>query len=141
MPHPDSPDYEPWKQQLASELKHLDGDVLLIGHSLGGSVLLKYLSENQVHFRIKGLYLCASPFWGMAGWDYEPFTLAPDFAKNLPRIDSVHIYHSKNDVSVSYEHAERYKKELPSSMLHPINGASHAYENGIEQLVYDIKSM
>ena len=138
MPHPENPDYDPWKLQLDTEFGNLHGDVLLIGHSLGGSVLLKYLATNKTDFTVKGLFLCAVPFWGMDGWDYEPFTLAPDFAQNLPSTGEVHIYHSKDDPQVTFNHALRYEKDIPHATLHPIDGDSHVFENGIDQLVSDI---
>ncbi|WP_408010293.1 hypothetical protein ACJROX_08385 [Pseudalkalibacillus sp. A8] len=43
MPEPENPEYTLWKVQIEKELSALDGEVMLIGHSLGGSVLLKYL--------------------------------------------------------------------------------------------------
>jgi uncharacterized protein len=35
MPDEDSPEYEAWKDQIARELAALDGEVILVGHSLG----------------------------------------------------------------------------------------------------------
>jgi pimeloyl-ACP methyl ester carboxylesterase len=46
MPDPDHPAYKAWRDQIGQELGRLDPDVLLIGHSFGGSVLLKYLAEG-----------------------------------------------------------------------------------------------
>jgi predicted alpha/beta hydrolase family esterase len=40
MPDPDHPRYLAWRDQIEQELGKLDADVLLIGHSLGGSMLL-----------------------------------------------------------------------------------------------------
>lgn len=142
MPDPDSPDYELWKQQLDEELKDLKGDVVLIGHSLGGSVLLKYLVTNHVQFNILGLYLCASPFWGKnTDWQYQPFTLPTDFTKKLPQINNLHIYHSKGDPFVPFSHAQLYKDELPNSVLHAIDGDSHVFDTGIERLIEDISNL
>lgn len=139
MPDPDNPDYNAWKLRLDKEFKYIKGDVALIGHSLGGSVLLKYLTTNQVQFNILGLYLCASPFWGKdTDWQYQPFTLSPDFAKNLPPIKNLHIYHSKDDPFVPFSHAQLYKEELPNSVLHAIEGDSHVFDEGIERLSEDI---
>lgn len=141
MPNPDNPDYEPWAKQLQKELEQLKGEVLLIGHSVGGSVLLKYLTEHKVHFGIKGLFLCATPFWGIDNdWQYEPFILPENFSELLPDIGKVYLYHSKDDPIVTLKHAERYKQELPKTELNIVKGSSHAFENGIEQLVQDIKS-
>ncbi|MFO7446002.1 MAG: hypothetical protein R6W90_06520, partial [Ignavibacteriaceae bacterium] len=45
LPNPDDPNYVRWKLTLEKELAMLEDDLILVGHSLGGSVILKYLSE------------------------------------------------------------------------------------------------
>src|SRR5262245_15355781 len=47
MTDPENPEYVSWKLSLDKKLASLKGDIILIGHSLGGSVLLKYLSEEN----------------------------------------------------------------------------------------------
>src|SRR5689334_19821259 len=42
---PDHPTYRRWKELLDTEFAALQHGSILIGHSLGGSVLLKYLAE------------------------------------------------------------------------------------------------
>src|SRR2546421_10377905 len=64
MPHEDDADYEIWKVQIASELTAVNDPVLLLGHSMGASILLKYLSESEVERTIAGIFLIATPFWG-----------------------------------------------------------------------------
>src|SRR3712207_4077141 len=60
MPDEESPEYEAWKKQIAKELTALHGEVILVGHSLGASILLKYLSEEKVEKPVAGLFLIAS---------------------------------------------------------------------------------
>jgi predicted alpha/beta hydrolase family esterase len=141
MPSPDNPDYEPWERQLEIELKDVQGDVVIIGHSLGGSVIVKYLATHQVNCTVAGLYLCAAPFWGKDDWQYEPFTLSSDFVTHLPPIGSVHLYHSKDDPFVPYRHAEFYRDVLPGAVLHTIEGDNHLFDTGNEQLLEDIRSL
>lgn len=40
--NPENPEYSLWKAQLEKEFTKLNSEVVLVGHSLGGSVLLKY---------------------------------------------------------------------------------------------------
>ncbi len=142
MPSANNPDYSPWKLQLDKEFENVTGDVILIGHSLGGSVLLKYLTANKVHFNIQALYLCASPYWGEdSEWQYQPFALPPMFVELLPLIPNVHIYHSRDDPFVPYRHAELYRDALPNSVLHEIEGDSHVFDNGIASLPGDIRAV
>jgi predicted alpha/beta hydrolase family esterase len=48
MPEEDSATYADWKAPIERELATLDDAVILVGHSVGGSVLVNYLSEQQV---------------------------------------------------------------------------------------------
>jgi uncharacterized protein len=142
MPKPQAPDYGPWKAKLAKILSGLKGDVILIGHSLGGSVLLKYLSEEKVKIRIPALFLAATPFWGEKGWEYDVFRLRDGFAKKLPAIPFIFIYHSRKDEVVEFRHLKRYTDELPKALLRPIPGNSHVFdEAGLPELIADLKAI
>ena len=37
-----------WPPQIGKEIANIKGNVILVGHSLGASLLLKYLSENEI---------------------------------------------------------------------------------------------
>src|SRR6186997_1796735 len=43
----DAPDFG-WGAQIGEQIASIEGEVILVGHSLGASILLKYLSENTV---------------------------------------------------------------------------------------------
>jgi serine hydrolase len=142
MPKPQAPDYGLWKAMLKKILSGLKGDVILIGHSLGGSVLLKYLSEEKVKIRIPALFLAATPFWGEKGWEYDVFRLQDGFAKKLPAIPFIFLYHSRKDEVVEFRHLKRYADELPKALLRPIAGSEHVFdEKGLPELVADLKAI
>ena len=142
MPKPQAPDYGPWKSMLTKILSGLKGDVILIGHSLGGSVLLKYLSEEKVKIRVPALFLAATPYWGLKGWEYDVFRLREGFAKKLPAIPFVFIYHSRKDEVVEFRHFKRYADELPKALLRPIPGSAHVFDGeGLPELIADIKAI
>lgn len=141
MPRPDNPDYGPWKDKVGKELAKLrDGDVL-VGHSLGGSVLLKYLSEEDCCLRFSALFLVATPFWGLPGWEYEGFMLRRGFAKHLPEIGRISIYHAKDDAVVARSHALRYRRSIPGAALREVGGMGHAFDGGeCGELVEDLRA-
>ena len=58
-------EYEAWREQIARELAALGWDVVLVGHSLGASILLKYLSEEELEKPVAGIFLIAPPYWGL----------------------------------------------------------------------------
>src|SRR5215213_7482792 len=80
------PHYRPWRDRIDAELRGIAGAVVLVGHSFGGSVLLKYLTDGPPPRPIAGLFLVAVPFWGPEGWAYDEYALPTDFASNLPAI-------------------------------------------------------
>lgn len=134
------PDYALWKAQIANEINALSGEVLLVGHSLGGSVLLKYLSEEDCQLTISGLFLIAAPYWGKDDdWQSEDFRLPDSFANMLPRISSLYLYHSRHDPVVPFAHAQHYSKQLPQAVTREYEGDDHYFREGLPELVDDIK--
>ncbi|MDB5104683.1 MAG: serine hydrolase family protein [Fibrobacteres bacterium] len=141
MPRPQAPDYAAWKAKLAGFLPALKGDAILIGHSLGGSVLLKYLSEEKVKTRIPALFLAATPYWGEKGWEYEVFHLKDGFEKRLPAIPEIFLYHSRKDGVVPFGHLKRYAEKLKQGKVRALKGDSHAFEGGMPEMLADLKTI
>lgn len=138
---PDAPTYEMWKEMFDLELPQLTGKVYLIGHSLGGSTLLKYLSEETCDVKIAGLFLVSPPFWGKGGWEAEDFALRSDFSEHLPDIPEIHLYHCLNDPVVPVDHVAFYRNLLPGAFIHKLNGNDHAFSDGLPILVEHITSV
>jgi predicted alpha/beta hydrolase family esterase len=135
MPDADNPRYQPWRDQIERELAAIEGRAVLVGHSFGGSVLLKYLAEGSYRQPIDGLFLVAVPFWGA---EFEEFMLPEDFAARLRRT-KVFLYHSLDDPEVPFASLRRYEKELPNATSRPALGSEHSFVNGLPELVDDIQ--
>ncbi|MCM3260473.1 alpha/beta fold hydrolase [Paenibacillus lautus] len=134
------PDYALWKAQIASEIEGLDEEVILVGHSLGGSLLLKYLSEEGCKRTISGLFLIAAPYWGKEDdWQNEEFALTKSFASKLPQLPNLFLYHSRHDPVVPFAHAQHYAKQLPEAVTRVYEGDDHYFREGLPELVDDIK--
>jgi predicted alpha/beta hydrolase family esterase len=91
MPDEDSPLYAAWRDRIASELAELDGEVFLVGHSLGASILLKYISEESTATPIAGTFLDAAPYWGVEDWEVDewvPFATSRYMRNRFRRQDS-----------------------------------------------------
>lgn len=142
MPDLENPEYEPWKKQLEKELAALDDEVILVGHSLGSSVLLKYLSEKKYKKPIAGIFLIASPYWGGdEDWQVDEYTLREDFASKLPRIRRIFLYHSRDDEIVPFAHLALYAQALPQATVRELDGYGHVFNKKFPELVDDIKSL
>jgi uncharacterized protein len=138
---PVSPEYESWKEQIASELAALDGDVILVGHSLGASVLLKYLSEEKVEKPVSGLFLVASPYWGAEDWEVSEYALQDGFASRLPRELPVFLYHSRDDDVVPFAHLEMYTNKLAQATVHEFDGRGHQFNDDLSEVARDIQGL
>lgn len=132
---PEAPSTKLWQELFERELAAQTGEILLMGHSLGGSMLLKYFSEHATRLTIQGLILISTPYWGTKDWDYDEFALQADFPKYLPEIPAIHIFHSLHDPVVAYEHALKYRDRLPQARLHPIKGNEHVFAQGLPELL------
>src|SRR4051812_42242423 len=75
MPDEDNASYAAWKAEIDSRLAPMTGSVALVGHSVGASVLLKYLCDQTPTRQLTGLFLIAPPYWGASKfWTWDEAT-------------------------------------------------------------------
>lgn len=55
----DAPDFG-WPEQIGEQIASLKDGFVLVAHSLGASMLLKYISENEAPFKSAGIFLLAA---------------------------------------------------------------------------------
>lgn len=142
MPDEGDADYEAWKQQIEKELAASQVPVVLIGHSVGGSILIKCLSELGVDRRVVGILLIAAPFWGGGGWlyeGYEKLALPKNFATKFPKDARMYLYHSRDDEIVPFEHLGLYAQEFPHAIVREFDEGGHQLNNDWPEVVKDIK--
>jgi predicted alpha/beta hydrolase family esterase len=138
MPDEDRPEYGAWKDQIAKELAALDGEVILVGHSLGASMLLKYLSEENVKKPVAGIFLIAPPYWGAEDWGVSEYALQENFASKLPKELPVFFYHSRDDEWVPFAHLALYTEKLPQATIHEFDGRGHQLDDDLSEVARDI---
>jgi len=138
MPDPDHPRFLAWRDQIEQERGKLDADALLIGHSLGGSMLLKYLAEGTDPRPIVGLFLVSVPDFGKQDWERE-YAVPEDFASHLPSIRHLFLYHSRSDQDVPFASLRHYQEQLPQATVRVLDGKDHSFTEGLPLLAQDIK--
>ena len=141
MPSKNNAKYSEWKILFEHHLPFIEDNIILVGHSLGGIFLAKYLSENNTPFSIAQLHLVA------AVYDHEDeieqlgdFKLS-DFpgkllGKNIPEI---HLYHSKDDDIVPISESEKYHAQIPGSHFHIFEDRYHFLDETFPELFENIK--
>jgi uncharacterized protein len=141
---PDSatdPHYEPWCDRLSAELKGLEGKVIVFGHSLGGSVAIKYGGELGFGENVAGLVSTATPYWGTSDWE-EEWALPESWpAEGVPLSPTI-LFHSRDDEEIPFAHLDLYSKRLPDAAIHPLDGCGHLYDRGdISEIVAAVRSL
>jgi predicted alpha/beta hydrolase family esterase len=124
MPEPDDPDAAAWGKAVRKEMGGMSGDFVAVGHSLGGSTILKELAENGVPRKLRGVVTLAMPFW--PDWKIKSYALPKDVSR-LAKVPMV-LYFSSDDGTVAIEHLDRYGKLLPHAMLKRISGTDHLFD-------------
>jgi predicted alpha/beta hydrolase family esterase len=127
--------------QIDKAISNSAGDTILAGHSLGASMLLKYLSENELKKKISGVFLLSTPFWsGDEDWK-EPLKLKKNFANTVSKDIPIFMYHCTDDEVVPFAHLALYKQHLPWATFREIHSGGHQVNNDLAIVAQDIKSL
>ena len=138
MPRPGHPHYWAWACQIDALLR-ASRRPIVVGHSFGASVLLKYLAETVRRPALAGLFLVATPFWGP---DFPEFALPSDFGERLRALSPLYLYHSRDDAESPFEHLERYRSVLPLATVRVLDGRGHEFNQAqFPELVADIRGL
>jgi predicted alpha/beta hydrolase family esterase len=139
MPVEDSAQYSDWTARIASALPPRGNEVVLVGHSVGGSVLLRYLCEQPVAAPVTGLFVIATPFWGADDfWDWDEVQLPEDAAEKLATVPRIFLYHSRDDEVVPFSHLALYSARLPQATIRPVEVGGHQFDNDLADVARDI---
>ncbi len=115
--------------------------MILVGHSLGASILLKYLSEGNAEKPVAGVFLVAPPYWGAEDWEVSEYALQADFASKIPKELAVFFYHSRDDEWVPFAHLTLYAEKLPQATIHQFDDRGHQFDDDLSEVTRDIKRL
>lgn len=115
-----------WSTQISAQLNP-DVDTV-VGHSFGGSTLLKMLTEADLG--IARLVLLAAPDWGPDGWDVADYALPSDPDHRLPSALRIDLHHCTDDDIVPVAHLELLSARLPRAAVVRHRHGGHQFEGG-----------
>ena len=102
--------------------------LILVGHSLGATFLVKYLTENLFPRHIDALHLI-SPVYDDTGLKWESlgtFRFAPQALPHFhDQAKHIHIWSSTDDSVVPYDHSVKFHVNLVGSTLHTLHDRGH----------------
>ncbi|HRY82147.1 MAG TPA: alpha/beta hydrolase [Candidatus Moranbacteria bacterium] len=130
--------YSEWKIWFEKFFPFLKDRVILIGGSLGGIFLAKYLSENNFPVKIKAAFLVAAPHSDNYLGDFA----LPESLENFSRqADKIFLYHSKDDPEVPFSELEKYAKALPKAEKIIFEDKGHFMLKEFPEIVEKLKSL
>lgn len=114
MPLQDNAKYHEWKIHFERYFSQLRNNIILIGISLGGIFLAKYLSENKFPKKILSTYLICPPFDNTLPKEdlVGGFKLKSDLSMIEKNSGNLKVLFSEDDDIVPVSHAKRYEKKL-----------------------------
>lgn len=119
MPLQDNAKYRDWKIHFERHFPFLRNNIILIGNSLGGIFLAKYLSENKFPKKILATYLVCPPFDNTCPEEdlVGGFKLKSNLSLLEKNSKNLTLLFSRDDDSVPVSHAEKYRKKLKSAKI------------------------
>lgn len=130
MPDEADPKYAAWKPAL---LDVLEDHEIVIGHSVGGTILLHALAEARREPR--AVALIAAPFIGEGGWPSDELVARARFEIGAP----VFLYHGTDDKTVPVAHVDLYARAIPNATVRVLSGRDHQLNDDLSEVAHDLR--
>jgi len=141
MPNEDDPSYAAWKTALQNEFARLGDGAILVGHSIGGAILINVLAEHPPKAKLGAIVLVAAPFVGDGGWPADDWQPQRDIGAKIPGGAPVYIYHGLADDTAPPSHAELYARAIPQANLRRLPGRDHQLNNDLREVAAVIETL
>ena len=126
MLSPDKPILDEWLNEIDQYIKRDIGDeIYLVGHSLGGTTILRYLEKFDSK-NIKGVLIVSAPCILRNETSRISEFLKEEFHWNVikNKISKISVIHGDNDTLVPVSEAEKISSELNGELI-IIQGGKH----------------
>ncbi len=141
MPNKWNARYDEWKLWFEKIIALLDDEVIIVGHSLGGSFLARYLAENRLPKKLRGLFLVAAPWRGTPEEPLLEFTPPDDLSQVGEQVEKIFLYHSSDDPVVPVADIEGYRKAWPQATIRLLDGRGHINQESFPELESDLRRL
>ena len=139
MPDEDDPSYPPWSAAIRREMADLDEGAVAVGHSVGGTILVRALTEHPPERGLAAIVLIAAPFVGRGGWPGDDFEFSGDLGDRLPPGVPVHVFHGAEDETVPAAHADLYADAITRARVHVLPGRDHQLSGDLSEVAQVIR--
>lgn len=141
LPNEADPQFATWRKALEHEIATLrDGDIV-VGHSVGGTILINVLAEYAPTNVLGAIISIAAPFIGDRGWKSADIEPRSDLAARLPRGVPVLLYHGDKDETAPMAHVALYAEAMPSARVRKLATRDHQLNNDLSEVASDIREL
>jgi pimeloyl-ACP methyl ester carboxylesterase len=140
MPDEDDPSYSGWSSVLRQEMTALADGAVVVGHSVGGTILINALADWPLTRDLRAIVLIAAPYVGAGGWPGGEFESPHDLGARLPRGVPVHVFQGLQDQTTPPSHADLYADAIPQTQVHWLPGRDHQLNDDLSEVATTIKS-
>lgn len=142
MPNGTNARYAEWCLWLERCISFLRDDVILIGHSLGGIFLAKYLSEHTFPKRVKATLLVAAPFDATSTVEsLKDFSLPQSLDRLMEQGGTLYLVYSADDPVVPFAEKDKYQRVLSSAHPFLFEDRKHFNQERFPELVTLLRSL
>jgi pimeloyl-ACP methyl ester carboxylesterase len=141
MPEEDEPRYATWSSAIRRELAALPDGAVVVGHSVGGTILVNVLAEGPHERDLAAIVLIAAPFVGAGGWPSDEFQSPHDLGARLPHDTPVHVFQGLQDQTTPPSHARLYTEAIPQAQPHWLPGGDHQLDNDLSEAAHAIRTV
>lgn len=142
MPNGNNAVYVEWKIWFERMAEFFSDNIILIGQSLGGIFLVKYLSENESKVKIKSLILVACPCdTKNMEEDLEEFVVTSPYKNVSDQVGGIYLMFSEDDPVVPIVHLQKYKNFFPDAEEIIFNDKGHFNQEQFPELIELVKKI
>ncbi len=139
MPNETEPSYATWAAVLEREFAELDHGAILVGHSIGGTILIHTLATAPPERALGGVFLIATPFIGEDGWPSDEIKPRSKLGADLPAGVPIYLCHGSDDETAPVAHVDLYAKAIPQAVTRRLRGRNHQLDDDLSEVARDIQ--
>ena len=141
MPNEGDPSYQQWSETIGHEIADLDEGSVVVGHSLGGTILVQALVDSPPERQLAAIVLIAAPFVGRDGWPSDDFEFSGDLGARLPAGVPVYVFHGVKDEMTPATHAALYADAIPRAQVYVLSGRDHQLNGNLSEISLTISGL
>jgi predicted alpha/beta hydrolase family esterase len=134
FPNSSNAQYDEWVIYFEKIIPFLKDGYSLVGHSLGGMFLAKYLHTHVLPVKARDIVLIAARY-GESDHDTSGSFLVESAVGVDRSADHIHLFHSKDDKVVEFESLALFASDIPPAVTHIFDDRGHFIQPTFPELL------